>query len=254
MIRLSLILLPIVLGILTQPIILAAQTNAITENQATETASKRKAKWIVTGTILRMVAEKRYDLAQNLANQGVTKYPDFPPFHLARGIALFESGNLEEARPNFEKAKQLYQEQAPRVPESEKESYANGLHGTYLYLAKYDLPNPKVNFSLNPEVTEKDLDAIGQLSIKAQRYDLVEQVTSYAMQKYPNLAAPYFQRAIARHHLGRFEEARIDFEEAQRRYRLQAEKEQTEESRAEARKKLSEIENFLAKSQPITIN
>lgn len=244
MMRLSLILLPIALGILSQPILLAAQTNEITENQATNAASKRKAKWIVTGTILRMVAEKRYDLAQNLANQGVSKYPDFPPFHLARGIAFFEAGNLEEARSNFEKAKQLYKEQAPKVPESEKESYANGLHGVYLYLAKYDLPNPKVSFSLNPEVTEKDLDAIAQLSIKAQRYNLVEQVTSYAMQKYPYLAAPYFQRAIARYNLGRKQEARVDFEEAQRRYRLQAEKEQTEIGRVEARKNSRRLRIF----------
>jgi tetratricopeptide (TPR) repeat protein len=246
--RLSLILLPIALGILTQPIVLAAQTNAIAENQTTEAASKRKAKWIVTGTILRMVAEKRYDLAQNLANQGVSKYPDFPPFHLARGIALFESGNLEEARPNFEKAKQLYQEQAPRVPESEKESYANGLHGTYLYLAKYDLPNPKVSFSLNPEVTEKDLNAIAQLSIKAQRYDLVEQVTSYAMQKYPNLAAPYFQRAIARHHLGRFEDAKTDFEEAKKRYRKRLEMAKTKEEKSKTQEILDKINIFLAKN------
>ncbi|NJO94119.1 MAG: hypothetical protein HC820_06755 [Hydrococcus sp. RM1_1_31] len=201
-----------------------------------------------------MVAEKRYDLAQNLANQGVSKYPDFPPFHLARGIAFFEAGNLEEARSDFEKAKQLYQEQRAAVPEEEKSAYQSGLHGAYLYLAKYDLPNPKVNFSLNPEVTEKDLDAIAQLSINAQKYDLAEQVTSYAMQKYPYLAVPYFQRAIARHHLGRKQEAQVDFEEAKKRYRLQAESAGTEKDKAEARKKISEIENFLAKSQATTIN
>jgi hypothetical protein len=74
------------------------------------------------------------------------------------------------------------------------------------------------------------------------------------MQKYPYLATPYFQRAIARHNLGRKQEAQVDFEEAKKRYRLQAESAGTEKDKAEARKKISEIENFLAKSQAVTIN
>jgi tetratricopeptide (TPR) repeat protein len=220
--RLSLILLPLALGLLLPSPEVKAAGASITENptQTQQAADKRKAKWIVTGTILQMVEQKQYKEALYLANQGVSKYPDFPPFHLARGIALFESGNLEEARPCFEKAKQLYRQQKSAVPSSDKSAYESGLHGTYLYLASYALPNPKVNFSLDSQVTETDLYAIAQLFIQAQKYDRAVQITSYAMQKYPNLAKPYHQRAIARHHLGRKEEARADFEEARKRDRL----------------------------------
>lgn len=201
-----------------------------------------------------MVEQKQYEGALYIANQGVSKYPDFPPFHLARGIALFESGKLEEARPCFEKAKQLYRQQKSTVPEEDKSAYESGLHGTYLYLASYNLPNPKVNFSLDPQVTEDDLFAMAQLFIQAQKYDRAVLITSYAMQKYPKRAAPYHQRAIALHHLGRKEEARADFEEARKRYQAQLSSAKTDFDRAEAQKALGEIDNFLAQERSTNEN
>jgi tetratricopeptide (TPR) repeat protein len=255
--RLSLILLPLALGLLLPPpTVWAVGTEPTTpsQTQSTSAADKRKAKWIVTGTILQMVEQKQYSEALYLANQGVSKYPDFPPFHLARGIALFESGNLEEARPCFEKAKQLYRQQKSVVPSSDKSAYESGLHGTYLYLASYALPNPKVDFSLDPQVTENDLSAMAQLFIQAQKYERAVQITSYAMQKYPKGAEPYHQRAIARYHLGQKEDARADFDEARKRYQAQFYSAKTDRDKTEAQKALSEIENFLVGEQSANEN
>ena len=168
---------------------------------------------------------------------------------LVSSRAYFQLGKLAVAKAEFEQAKQLYP-QKRAISEDEQKAIATGLHATYLHLASYELPNGRVPvFTLAPDSNERDIRVIATLFLKANHYDKAEEITTYAMLKYPNLAALYFQRAVAGYELGRIEQARADFEEAQRRYSEMIESASTEDERIEAQNVLEEIKGYLTEYQ-----